>query len=115
MLEVAFVRSPIAHGRIRGIAKPAGFESAVFTMQDLARMSGRFAIPVPFAACRALTACWWALHLPIFHFPSPLWFFIRYPWVVSPDRLIRELGFQFQHSSRDVIRFLLKDVGRLKA
>ncbi len=36
MLEVAFVRSPIAHGRILGITKPAGFEHAVFTMADLA-------------------------------------------------------------------------------
>jgi carbon-monoxide dehydrogenase large subunit len=35
MLEVAFVRSPIAHGRILGITKPAGFEHAVFTMADL--------------------------------------------------------------------------------
>ena len=34
-LEVAFVRSPIAHGRILGIRKPAGFESSVFTMDDL--------------------------------------------------------------------------------
>jgi carbon-monoxide dehydrogenase large subunit len=35
MLEVAFVRSPVAHARILGIAKPAGFEDRVFTMQDL--------------------------------------------------------------------------------
>jgi carbon-monoxide dehydrogenase large subunit len=35
MLEVAFVRSPLAHARILGIAKPAGFEDRVFTMQDL--------------------------------------------------------------------------------
>ena len=35
MLEVAFVRSPIAHGRILGVRKPAGFEASVFTMQDL--------------------------------------------------------------------------------
>ncbi len=35
MLEVAFVRSPIAHGRILGIAKPAGLEERVFTTQDL--------------------------------------------------------------------------------
>ena len=34
-LEVAFVRSPIAHGRILGIRKPAGFEASVFTMDDL--------------------------------------------------------------------------------
>lgn len=36
MLEVAFVRSPIAHGRIRSIEKPAGLEHAVFIMDDLA-------------------------------------------------------------------------------
>ncbi len=36
LLEVAFVRSPIAHGRILGIRKPARCESSVFTMADLA-------------------------------------------------------------------------------
>ena len=35
MLEVAFVRSPMAHARIRSIAKPAGFEARVFTAEDL--------------------------------------------------------------------------------
>jgi carbon-monoxide dehydrogenase large subunit len=35
MLEVAFVRSPIAHGRLGAIHKPAGFEDRVFTMDDL--------------------------------------------------------------------------------
>lgn len=85
-----------------------------FTMKDLAKMSGRFAISVPFAACRALTTVWWALRMPIFHFPAPLWYFIRYPWVISPDRLRTEVGFEFRHSSTEVIRMLLKDVGKLK-
>jgi aerobic carbon-monoxide dehydrogenase large subunit len=35
MLDVAFVRSPLAHGRIRGISKPEGHEAAVFVMADL--------------------------------------------------------------------------------
>jgi carbon-monoxide dehydrogenase large subunit len=34
-LEAAFVRSPVAHARIAGIEKPAGFEDRVFTMDDL--------------------------------------------------------------------------------
>src|SRR5262249_20290978 len=34
--EVAFLRSPIAHGRIKRIVKPKGFEGAVFTRGDLA-------------------------------------------------------------------------------
>lgn len=33
--EAAFLRSPVAHGRIRRIAKPRGFEDRVFTAEDL--------------------------------------------------------------------------------
>ena len=29
--EIAFVRSSVAHGRIKTIIKPAGFEDAIFT------------------------------------------------------------------------------------
>ena len=35
MMEVAFARSAIAHGRIRAIEKPAGAENRVFTAADL--------------------------------------------------------------------------------
>jgi len=35
LLDVAFVRSPLAHGRLGAITKPAGFEDAVYTMDDL--------------------------------------------------------------------------------
>jgi aerobic carbon-monoxide dehydrogenase large subunit len=34
--EVAFLRSPVAHGRIRRIVKPAGLEQSVFVRADLA-------------------------------------------------------------------------------
>jgi len=35
MLDVAFVRSPVAHARIREVRKPAGCEGAVFAAPDL--------------------------------------------------------------------------------
>ena len=35
MWDVAFARSPIAHGVLGAIEKPAGGEAAVFTMDDL--------------------------------------------------------------------------------
>jgi aerobic carbon-monoxide dehydrogenase large subunit len=38
MLEVAFLRSPVAHARIRGIVKPVGQEGRVFTADDLAEV-----------------------------------------------------------------------------
>lgn len=36
MLDVAFVRSPVAHGRLGAITKPDGAADSVFTMDDLA-------------------------------------------------------------------------------
>jgi UDP-glucose 4-epimerase len=85
-----------------------------FTMKDLARMRGRLALPVPFLACRIFTTCWWTLRLPIFRFPASLWYFIRYPWIIAPDRLTKEIGYTFRHSSKDVIRLLLKDAAKLR-
>ena len=35
MLEVAFLRSPLAHAKLIGVRKPAGAESRVFTFEDL--------------------------------------------------------------------------------
>ena len=40
MMDVAFVRSPLAHARVRGIAKPKGQEDAVFVMSDLVGVKG---------------------------------------------------------------------------
>ena len=56
MLEVAFVRSPVAHARIVAVEKPAGFEDRTWFMDDLAGVQ-----PI-----RALSA------LPGFK-PSELW------------------------------------------
>lgn len=84
-----------------------------FTLRDLAEWSGRRCVPVPLSGCLAFTTVWWALRLPVFRFPAGLWYFIRYPWVVSPQRLQDELGFACRLSSRDVIRQLLQDAGRL--
>ena len=36
MMDVAFVRSPLAHARVRSVARPAGSEAQVFTAEDLA-------------------------------------------------------------------------------
>ena len=35
MLEVAFLRSPVAHARLRGVTKPPGADKHVFTLADL--------------------------------------------------------------------------------
>ncbi|MCW5623707.1 MAG: xanthine dehydrogenase family protein molybdopterin-binding subunit, partial [Burkholderiales bacterium] len=35
MLEVAFLRAPVAHARLRGVTRPEGAADRVFTMADL--------------------------------------------------------------------------------
>lgn len=40
MLDVAFVRSPLAHARVRGIGKPSGYEDKIFVMADLDGVQG---------------------------------------------------------------------------
>ncbi|MBP0496142.1 xanthine dehydrogenase family protein molybdopterin-binding subunit [Pararoseomonas indoligenes] len=40
LLEVAFLRSPVAHARLLGVGKPADAEARVFTMADLAGVGG---------------------------------------------------------------------------
>ena len=40
MLEMAFVRSPLAHARIRGVTKPAEGGASVFTIDDLVGVKG---------------------------------------------------------------------------
>ena len=37
-MDVAFVRSPLAHARLRGVIKPVGDEARVFTADDLAEV-----------------------------------------------------------------------------
>ena len=41
--DVAFVRSPLAHARVRAVAKPAGREDEVFTAADLEGVSAIYA------------------------------------------------------------------------
>lgn len=84
-----------------------------FTLRSMAKMSGRWALPLPFLACLGMGHVWWHCRLPVFHFPGNLWYFMRYPWVVNSKRLKDELGFQFQYSSHDVLRMLLADHGKL--
>lgn len=40
MLDVAFVRSPLAHARVRSVIKPLGHEASVFVMADLVGVNG---------------------------------------------------------------------------
>lgn len=76
------------------------------SLAEMAKMSKRPTITAPLRFCMLLTKCWWGLRLPLFHFPPPLWYYIRYPWVVRPKRLMEELGYEFQYSSRETLQHM---------
>jgi len=48
---------------------------------------------------KALYRLAWAARVPIYNAPAEFLDFARYPWVIAPNRLERELGFRFRHSS----------------
>ena len=78
------------------------------TLREVAELSGRRALKAPFWSCLAFTNLWWALRIPLFRFPSGLWYFMRHPWVIGPERLTNELGFRFQYNTRQTVLALLE-------
>jgi len=81
------------------------------TLSEMAKMKRQMTIKVSFRLCLLISRAWWALRLPFFHFPHGLWYFIRYPWVVSPKRLSEELGYEFRYSTEDTLRMMLENGG----
>jgi UDP-glucose 4-epimerase len=77
-------------------------------LSEIARETRRFCVPLPLWWCRFVTFFWWNLRLPVFDFPPELHYFVRDPWVVAPNRLQQELGYQFRFTSRDTLRELYR-------
>ena len=81
------------------------------TLKDLAKLKRQFCLKSPLFVCRMFTNFWWTLRLPLYNFPSGLWYFIRFPWVVAPDRLKNELEYEFQYSTLETVHQMLRDGG----
>lgn len=73
------------------------------TMTQIARLTNRWAISLPFWTFKWASAFWWHCRLPIFQYPPSLHDFLRHPWVMSPARLQQELGFRFQYSAEETL------------
>jgi UDP-glucose 4-epimerase len=81
--------------------------SDVLTHRQIAAMLGIAAVPMPFAVIAGLSRLWWWLRMPWFTTPPGLVRYVRHSWVVSSERLRRELGFEFEHSSCEAFRLLV--------
>lgn len=78
------------------------------TLTEIARETKRLKFKIPFWMIVPVTTVWWALRLPLFEYPPGLLWFLRYPWVVEPRRLVNEIGYKFQYSSMDTLREMLR-------
>lgn len=72
-------------------------------MSKVAQLTKRRHMKLPFWCAKLATTVWWGMRLPIFDFPASLHDFVRYPWVITPDRLTKELGFEFKYSAEDTL------------
>lgn len=69
---------------------------------QIARMAGRKTLALPERLLRLLMGFSWVLRLQN-ESPASGLEFIKYPPIVSTEKLKRELGFQFRHSSEDAL------------
>ena len=80
------------------------------SLTELAELTGRRRMSAPFWLGRLLAWMAWKTHFPPHKYPPGFLYFLRYPWLAASNRLVRELGFQFQYSSRETFLEMLEQV-----
>jgi UDP-glucose 4-epimerase len=83
-----------------GIYNVAG--NGTLTYSEVARAVGKRLIKLPRMALETCIRLSWKLHLQSAS-PASGAGFIKYPPVVSTEKLAREIGFRFKHSSREAL------------
>ena len=85
-------------------SKPSGIYNAAgdgaIRWGEMAALAGRRTLRLPASAWRALAAAGWALGIQN-DSPAVGLDFIRYRWMVSADKLKRELGVEMRYTSRE--------------
>ncbi|MBI2570445.1 MAG: NAD-dependent epimerase/dehydratase family protein [Candidatus Schekmanbacteria bacterium] len=75
---------------------------------ELSRLAGARTMPMPYPLARLLVEIGWRAGITaITEAPPGLMRFLTYPWVISPERLISELGFQFRFGTRQTLQTFL--------
>ena len=83
------------------------------TMNEIIETTRRPHVLLPDWLVRQAVQLTWSLRLPLFNFSPAFLDYIRYPWVVEPSRLINELGFKYNYSSRETVEIMLRAKGWL--
>lgn len=70
---------------------------------EIAAATDRRCFSLPFWLAWSVAWFAWNTQLWIHESPAGFLYFARYPWVVAPERLTTELGFQFEHTSSETV------------
>ena len=72
---------------------------------------GNVQIRMPFGLMYALTGLAWNLRLSFLaEFPGPALNLLRYPWVVSSEKLYRELGYKYRYTTAEAFEDFVRHV-----
>lgn len=103
--DVARATVAILAGSARGPFNLAPADA--LTHRQIASLLGVAVVPLPFVILAGMSRLWWLLRMPWFTMPPGLVSYVRHPWVMTSERLRRELGFEFEFSSSQAFRELL--------
>jgi UDP-glucose 4-epimerase len=77
-------------------------------VSEVARETNRRALWIPFWLARFSAWLAWSVRLWIHETPAGFLYFARYPWVVAPQRLADEIGYQFRYTSTETLREIIR-------
>jgi len=72
----------------------------LITIDEMCRQLQRRPVRMPYTALHALDGVAWRCRVPLA--PAPAWVLqlVRHPWIVSTERLKREIGYAFRYTTR---------------
>jgi nucleoside-diphosphate-sugar epimerase len=75
------------------------------TFPEMIRMLGNRSLALPFGILYALNNLAWLLRLTaVSEFPSPALNMVRYPWIVSSEKLKNELGYRYRYTTQETFQ-----------
>jgi UDP-glucose 4-epimerase len=85
--------------RLAGVYNVGG--EGTLTLKEMVQLLGNIHCPLPAALMIPINHLAWALRMTwLTEFPSPALNIMRYSWVVSPAKFIRDTGFAYQYDTQ---------------
>ncbi|MFC1853071.1 NAD-dependent epimerase/dehydratase family protein [candidate division CSSED10-310 bacterium] len=77
------------------------------TLAEICRLADRKTMPLPKFLLNLMMKMMWQFNMPAMETPETILDYIIYPWVVSVEKVKKELNFSFQYSSQEALQAML--------